>query len=121
MHVSLTYVYMCDGRLVHAIFIGPGHGLVHRHGLLTLAEILDLLVEIPLWVYRSVFHGKVGPTFVFHLYMSKTNQKKAKGPLVRPRTEKALGVDLRTPRSMVSPDKDHRSIRIPQKLACMCT
>jgi hypothetical protein len=26
---------------------GPVHGLLHRHGLLTLAEILDLYVETP--------------------------------------------------------------------------
>jgi hypothetical protein len=47
MHVSLTYVYRCDGMLLHAIYIGPGHGLLHRHGLLTLAEILDLYVKTP--------------------------------------------------------------------------
>jgi hypothetical protein len=47
MHVSITYVYRCDERLVHAIYIGPGHGLLHRHGVLTLAEILDLYVETP--------------------------------------------------------------------------
>jgi hypothetical protein len=47
MHVSLTYVYRCDERLVHAIYIGPGHGLLDRHGLLTLAEIEDLYVETP--------------------------------------------------------------------------
>jgi hypothetical protein len=47
MHVCLTYVYMCDERLVHATYIGPGHGLLHRHGLLTLAKILDLYVETP--------------------------------------------------------------------------
>jgi hypothetical protein len=47
MHVSLTFVYRCDERLVHAIFIGPGHGLLHRHGVLTLAEILDLYMETP--------------------------------------------------------------------------
>jgi hypothetical protein len=46
MHVSLTYVYRCDPRLVHAIHIGPGHGLLQRHGMLTLAEIQDLHVEI---------------------------------------------------------------------------
>jgi hypothetical protein len=38
---------MCDRRLVHAIYIGPGQGLLHRHGLLTLAEIQDLYVETP--------------------------------------------------------------------------
>jgi hypothetical protein len=47
MHVSLTYVYRCDEMLVHAIYIGPGHGLLHRHGMLTLAEILDLYMETP--------------------------------------------------------------------------
>jgi hypothetical protein len=47
MHVSLTYVYRCDPRLVHAIYIGPEHGLLHRHGLLTLGEIQDLYVETP--------------------------------------------------------------------------
>jgi hypothetical protein len=47
MHVSLTYVYRCDERLVHAIYIGLGHGLLHRHELLTLAEILDMYVETP--------------------------------------------------------------------------
>jgi hypothetical protein len=47
MHVSLTFVYRCDERLGHAIFIGPGHGLLHRHGVLTLAEIEDLYVETP--------------------------------------------------------------------------
>jgi hypothetical protein len=47
MHVSLTYVYTCEPRLVHAIYIGPGHGLLHRHGLLTLAQIQDLYVETP--------------------------------------------------------------------------
>jgi hypothetical protein len=45
MHVSLRYVYRCDPRLTHAIYIGPGHGLLHKHGLLTLAEIEDLYVE----------------------------------------------------------------------------
>jgi hypothetical protein len=47
MHMSLTYVYKCDGRLVHAIYMGPGYGLLHRYRLLTLAEILDLYVETP--------------------------------------------------------------------------
>jgi hypothetical protein len=47
MHVSLTYVYRCDPRLVHAIHVGPGHGLLQRHGLLTLGEIQDLYVETP--------------------------------------------------------------------------
>jgi hypothetical protein len=47
MHVSLSYVYRCDERLVHAIYIGLGHGLLQRHGLLTLAEIEDLYVETP--------------------------------------------------------------------------
>jgi hypothetical protein len=47
MHVSLTYVYRYDERVVHAIYIGPRHGLLHRHGLLTLAEIEDLYVETP--------------------------------------------------------------------------
>jgi hypothetical protein len=47
MHVSLTYVYRCDERLVHAIYIGLRRGLLHRHGLLTLAEIEDLYVETP--------------------------------------------------------------------------
>jgi hypothetical protein len=47
MHVSLTYVYRCDPRLVHAIKVGPGHGLLQRHGLLTLGEIQDLYVETP--------------------------------------------------------------------------
>jgi hypothetical protein len=47
MYVSLTYVYRCDERLVHAIYIGPGHGLLHRYGVLTLAEVLDLYVETP--------------------------------------------------------------------------
>jgi hypothetical protein len=47
MHVCLTYVYMCDERLVHATYIGPGHGLLHRHGLLTLAEIEDMYMETP--------------------------------------------------------------------------
>jgi hypothetical protein len=47
MHMSLTYVYRCDERFVHAIYIGPGHGLHYRHGLLTLAEIEDLYVETP--------------------------------------------------------------------------
>jgi hypothetical protein len=45
MHVSLTYVYRCDPRLVHAIYVGPGHGLLQRHGLLTLGEIQDPLLE----------------------------------------------------------------------------
>jgi hypothetical protein len=47
MHVSLTYVFRCDPRLVHAIYVGPGHGLLQRHGLLTLGEIQDLYVESP--------------------------------------------------------------------------
>jgi hypothetical protein len=47
MHVSLTYVDRCDERLVHAIYIGPGHGLLHRHGLLTLPEIEDLYMVTP--------------------------------------------------------------------------
>jgi hypothetical protein len=47
MHVSQTYVYRCDLRLVHAIHIGPGHGLLQRHGLLTLGKIKDLYVETP--------------------------------------------------------------------------
>jgi hypothetical protein len=47
MHVSLTYVYRCDPRLVHAIHVGPGHGLLQTHGLLTLGEIQDLHVETP--------------------------------------------------------------------------
>jgi hypothetical protein len=47
MHVSLTYVYRCDPRLVHAIYIGLGHGLLQRHRLLTLGEIEDLYVETP--------------------------------------------------------------------------
>jgi hypothetical protein len=67
MHVSLTYVYWCDPRLVHAIHIGPEHGLLQRHGLLTLGVIQDLTWKLPLWVYRSLFHGKVGPTFAFHV------------------------------------------------------
>jgi hypothetical protein len=50
MHVSLTYVYRCDPRLVHAIHIGPEHGLLHRHGLSTLGEIQDLYVETPAMV-----------------------------------------------------------------------
>jgi hypothetical protein len=45
--VSLTYMYRCDPRLVHAIHIGPGHGLLQRHGLLTLGEIQDLYVKTP--------------------------------------------------------------------------
>jgi hypothetical protein len=47
MHVSLTYVYRCDPRLVHAIYIGTGQGLLHIRGLLTLGEIQDLYVETP--------------------------------------------------------------------------
>jgi hypothetical protein len=47
MHVSLTFVYRCDERLVHAIYIGPGHVLLHRHGVLKLTEILDLYMETP--------------------------------------------------------------------------
>jgi hypothetical protein len=47
MHVSLTIVYRCDPRLVYAIHVGPGHGLLERHGLLTLREIQDLYVETP--------------------------------------------------------------------------
>jgi hypothetical protein len=47
MHVSLTYVYRCDPKLVHAIYVGPGHGLLQRPGLLTLGEIQDLYVETP--------------------------------------------------------------------------
>jgi hypothetical protein len=47
MHVSLTYVHRCYPRLVHAIYIDPGHGLLQRHGLLTLGEIQDLYVETP--------------------------------------------------------------------------
>jgi hypothetical protein len=47
MHVSLTYVYRCDPRLVHAIYIVPGLGLLHIRGVLTLAEIQDLYVETP--------------------------------------------------------------------------
>jgi hypothetical protein len=47
MHVSLTYVYRCDPRLVHAIYLGPGHGLLQRHGLLRLGEIQDLYVKTP--------------------------------------------------------------------------
>jgi hypothetical protein len=47
MHVSLTYVYRCDPRLVHAIHIGPGHGLLQSHGLLTLGEIQYRYVETP--------------------------------------------------------------------------
>jgi hypothetical protein len=45
MHLSLTYVYRCDPRLVHAIHVGPGHVLLQRHGLLTLGEIQDLYAE----------------------------------------------------------------------------
>jgi hypothetical protein len=47
MHVSLTYAYRCDEMLVHAQYICPGRGLLHRHGVLTLAEIQDLYVETP--------------------------------------------------------------------------
>jgi hypothetical protein len=40
-------MYMCNGRLIHAIYIGPGHGLLHRYGLFTLAKIEDVYVETP--------------------------------------------------------------------------
>jgi hypothetical protein len=26
--------------------------------------------KLPLWVYQSLFHGKMGPTFAFRVYMS---------------------------------------------------
>ena len=64
-------------------------------------------------------YGKVGPTPAFHVHMSKTNQIKEKIPLLNPRTEKYIGVDLRGPRSRVSPDTDHRSVGIAGKLACV--
>jgi hypothetical protein len=40
-------VYRCDPRLVHAIYIYPEHGPLHRHGLLTVGGIQDLYVETP--------------------------------------------------------------------------
>ena len=49
--------------------------------------------------------------------MFQINLIKEKSPLLNPRTEKSIGVDLRGPRSRVSPDKDHRSVGIAGKLA----
>ena len=47
----------------------------------------------PLRVNRSLFYGKVAPTFAFHVHVSQTNQNKQKTPLVKPRTEKTTVVD----------------------------
>jgi hypothetical protein len=42
----------------------------HRHGLLTLGKILDLYVETLAMGLPGIYHGKVDPTFAFHVHMS---------------------------------------------------
>ena len=95
----------------------PGD-VVHIYGL-TLGKMLDLCVENPIRVHRTLFHGTEGPGLDFHEHMYSTNQNKGKSPSVKPRTEKAIGVDLRVPPSRVSRGTDHRSVGITGKLACL--
>ena len=100
------------------VYLGPARDAVHMHGL-TLSKILELYVETPATGQPEPILWKIRPNLGFPCTYVLNKPKQRKGPLFNSRTEKAIGVDLRGSPCRVLPEKDHRSVGIAGKLACV--
>ena len=101
-------------------YIGPPCDVVHIH-VLTVDKNMDLYVETPGTCQPEPIMCESSPNHCFPCIYVLKNHNKQKTPLVKPRTEKATGVDLRVPRSRVSQEKEPEIVGIPRKLACVHT
>ena len=103
----------------YVAYIGPPRDVVHRYGL-TVGKMVDLYVETPGMCLPEPILRYSRPNLCFSMYIcTKQTKRKKKSSLVNPRTEKAIGVDLRVPPSRVSPNTDYRSVGNTGKVACV--
>ena len=99
-------------------YLGPGCGPLHRH-VLTLGKILDLYVETPATGQPEPILWLNGPNLGFPCSYVLNKPKQRKKSIGQPSYGESYSGDLRGPRSRVSPVKDHRSVGIAGKLACV--